>query len=510
MESANPQYMESLTVEQQGQVFDIMAITNIDDTNTAAKLLIDANYDMNRAVQIFFDRGARGISSDLRAPPPQQQTGERAERPRAQGSDLHSKYRQFLENKTKEDKDKKITETVSQGINSFMFGMKSVWNTWVPTAVRGETAGGEQFTTMFKHYYPAFAKQLTFNLGTFDENVWHVKTTRRPLLVYYFVDQAEQRPIPFNLFKNKVVVEWMNNKFHLLGLMSDSSDAKATEKYVDASNYPCFAVYRINLVDEITLVEVIKLSLEMTAQQLIERLKTVHGTYWMALAAEDKVKKEVKNMMNNEATGNFGIAQFAQNEFQGGQMFPFFAGNQQNDYIPRQPQVDPVQQQRLEEDRILRQIQDEEYKEVERQILEQQMKETEEKKTKKEIAEQEEAAKKAIEEEARRKEEEKEMRIAEKLSSLPEEPAEGGEDVVLIIIRLPDGNRLERRFRNTDKVQVLYDYVDTKDVEFDKTTIRYDLMQPRPFVVLEDKEKTINEYFEGSNHEVIHIRELTE
>jgi len=56
----------------------------------------------------------------------------------------------------------------------------------------------------------------------------------------------------------------------------------------------------------------------------------------------------------------------------------------------------------------------------------------------------------------------------------------------------------------------LYDYVDTHDVEFDKTTVRYDLMQPRPFVVLEDKEKTINDYFEGSNHEVIHIRELAE
>jgi len=47
MESANSQYMDSLTIEQQSQVFDIMAITNIEDTNIAAKLLIDANYDMN-------------------------------------------------------------------------------------------------------------------------------------------------------------------------------------------------------------------------------------------------------------------------------------------------------------------------------------------------------------------------------------------------------------------------------------------------------------------------------
>jgi len=102
----------------------------------------------------------------------------------------------------------------------------------------------------------------------------------------------------------------------------------------------------------------------------------------------------------------------------------------------------------------LRQIQDEEYKEVERRIMEQQLKANEEQKTQKEAAEQAEATRKAKEEEAARKEEEKEMKKAESLSRLPEEPAEGAADAVLFMFRLPDGNRLERRFRNTDKVQV--------------------------------------------------------
>ncbi len=74
----------------------------------------------------------------------------------------------------------------------------------------------------------------------------------------------------------------------------------------------------------------------------------------MAVAAEDKVKKEVKQSMDNEALGNFAMpAGFAQNEFQGGPMFPFFAANQQNDFNARpQIQIDPIQQQRLEEDRM--------------------------------------------------------------------------------------------------------------------------------------------------------------
>jgi len=85
----------------------------------------------------------------------------------------------------------------------------------------------------------------------------------------------------------------------------------------------------------------------------------VHGAFWMAVAAEDKVKKEVKQSMDNEAAGNFGMPTgqniFAQNEFQGGPMFPFFAANQQHDFNTR-AQVDPVQQQRLEEDRMYEKI----------------------------------------------------------------------------------------------------------------------------------------------------------
>jgi len=56
----------------------------------------------------------------------------------------------------------------------------------------------------------------------------------------------------------------------------------------------------------------------------------------------------------------------------------------------------------------------------------------------------------------------------------------------------------------------LYDFIDSKDIQFDPSTKRYDLMQPRPFLCLEDLNKSISEYFEGSNHEVITIREHAE
>jgi len=46
MESSN-NLMETLSVEHQAQVFDIMAIANIEDPEIAAKLFIDSNFNMN-------------------------------------------------------------------------------------------------------------------------------------------------------------------------------------------------------------------------------------------------------------------------------------------------------------------------------------------------------------------------------------------------------------------------------------------------------------------------------
>ncbi len=109
----------------------------------------------------------------------------------------------------------------------------------------------------------------------------------------------------------------------------------------------------------------------------------------------------------------------------------------------------------------MRQVQDEEFKEAERKIKEQLERKAEEEKIRKEKEEQEEILRmqreyeeKRKEEEARKKEEEKEMLKKNKLATLPVEPGVGEAGVISIVFRLPDGNRGERRFMNTDKIQV--------------------------------------------------------
>lgn len=102
----------------------------------------------------------------------------------------------------------------------------------------------------------------------------------------------------------------------------------------------------------------------------------------------------------------------------------------------------------------MRHIQDEEYKEVERRIMEQQQREADAEKLRQSKAEQDLIQQKQTEEEERKKEEDKENAKLAILERLPLEPAENESDAILIIFRLTDGKRLERRFRNTDKAQV--------------------------------------------------------
>ncbi|XP_019422627.1 PREDICTED: plant UBX domain-containing protein 8-like isoform X2 [Lupinus angustifolius] len=66
-------------------------------------------------------------------------------------------------------------------------------------------------------------------------------------------------------------------------------------------------------------------------------------------------------------------------------------------------------------------------------------------------------------EESRRKleeEQESETRLAAKEVSLPPEPSSDDDKVVTLLVRMPDGNRRGRRFRRSDNLQALFDFID--------------------------------------------------
>jgi len=81
--------------------------------------------------------------------------------------------------------------------------------------------------------------------------------------------------------------------------------------------------------------------------------------------------------------------------------------------------------------------------------------------------------------------------IDRKRRELPEEPSESDNNIATIVIRLPDGNRLTRRLRRTDKLQVLYDFIDIsqKQIEMNK----YILVASYPRQTFPDPNVTIEE-----------------
>ncbi|KAK8936118.1 hypothetical protein KSP39_PZI013251 [Platanthera zijinensis] len=122
---------------------------------------------------------------------------------------------------------------------------------------------------------------------------------------------------------------------------------------------------------------------------------------------------------------------------------------------------------RLTEQRMLREQQDDEYlaslladREKELKV----MQETEKRRLeeaaaveaafKREQHEEEEAYKKQLEEK------EFEMKLAAKQACLPQEPSVEDENSVTLLIRMPDGSRCGRRFLRSDKLQLLFDYLD--------------------------------------------------
>lgn len=117
-----------------------------------------------------------------------------------------------------------------------------------------------------------------------------------------------------------------------------------------------------------------------------------------------------------------------------------------------------------ERDRLLREEQEEEYLQALREDEEKEQRQAEEERRRLEED-------RAREEEARRVEEEERARVTRrqtelnrKRNSVPPEPREGESKVCNVAIRLPDGSRLTRKFRQSDTLQALYDFVDVNEV----------------------------------------------
>ncbi|KAK4435275.1 Plant UBX domain-containing protein 8 [Sesamum alatum] len=111
------------------------------------------------------------------------------------------------------------------------------------------------------------------------------------------------------------------------------------------------------------------------------------------------------------------------------------------------------------------------------------------------------------EEELRRQlqeEQEIERQLAAKEASLPQEPTPDDENAVTLLVRMPDGSRRGRRFRNSDKLQYLFDFIDVGRAVKPGS---YRLVRPYPRRAFSDGESTstLNELGLTSKQEALYL-----
>lgn len=146
------------------------------------------------------------------------------------------------------------------------------------------------------------------------------------------------------------------------------------------------------------------------------------------------------------------------------------------------------------------------------ELIEQQKRELEElereETRRRKLQEEERIEKERMEKEKIRKEQEGKKLVEKKLNEIPPEPSADDKESSLIIFRCPDGERRhERRFLKSHKVGCLYDFVDTLGKEIFEESDSYELIQPFPYKVYNDKEKTLEEEKLFPNA-VLQIKEL--
>ncbi|KAK4389337.1 Plant UBX domain-containing protein 8 [Sesamum angolense] len=124
-----------------------------------------------------------------------------------------------------------------------------------------------------------------------------------------------------------------------------------------------------------------------------------------------------------------------------------------------------------------------------------------------------EEAEAALAEERRREEEfhrqlqeeqEIERQLAAKEASLPQEPTGDDENAVTLLVRMPDGSRRGRRFRKSDKLQYLFDFIDVGRAVKPGS---YRLVRPYPRRAFSDGESTstLNELGLTSKQEALYL-----
>eukprot|EP01017_Pseudomicrothorax_dubius_P044271 TRINITY_DN7468_c0_g1_i1.p1 TRINITY_DN7468_c0_g1~~TRINITY_DN7468_c0_g1_i1.p1 ORF type:complete len:430 (-),score=105.29 TRINITY_DN7468_c0_g1_i1:99-1388(-) len=388
-------------------------------------------------------------------------------------NDLRRRYREFLQHREGND----------DMVNPIPEMMKSSWG-----FVKGffvTPPGGARFIEALNKAQLSGCG-IQFRKDRLRENLAISAQEHRPLLVILApVSTSTWAPI-VRLLKSREVCTFITQRFVCLGLLAYEPDIEGIQIDWDNAPPPVIHIYRRNLLEEPVLLETYSMTdiLGQGEGPLRVRLNQALNTYTTALTEENRIRREVQDSLApaNPPPLFDGLYEFQDDGFP---------------MSPPPPRVDPAVQLAREQDRLLRAQQEASYQEMiakARHDEERKTKEEEEKKVQLELAIQ--------------KEREEEERRAIRMSLVPNEPTESDPEAVLLVLRLPEGSKLLRRFYPSNTLRELYCFLESTKEMSDIPLDGYEVVVPHPFKLLTDDEQlTLDEVFEGSKQETLHVRE---
>ena len=78
---------------------------------------------------------------------------------------------------------------------------------------------------------------------------------KKPLLLYIHSDEEKLVHVPVVLFKHKGIKEIIEKRYILLGLLEKSPGTQLLSKYVNLDKESYLIIFRVNLLDDIQLME---------------------------------------------------------------------------------------------------------------------------------------------------------------------------------------------------------------------------------------------------------------
>jgi FAS-associated factor 2 len=285
-----------------------------------------------------------------------------------------------------------------------------------------------QFESTYGHIHPAFI------CGPFQSACNQAKAENKLLIIYLHSPNHQDTSVFCrNILCNEQIVQYFNVNFLCWAGNVFNSEPFKVSNTLKASSYPFLAVICYNVTSNsrngITVLEKIEGIIDV--ENLLERLTQTLENYGPIL---DAAHFEIQERETNRQIREEQDRAFEES----------LAEDQERERKAREENRKIMEQ--LEKEKREKQLEDKKLQEIER----------------------------------------KRQRCRERL---PIEPEAGDEGITQLLIRLTDGSRLQRRFKTTDTLQVVFDFIDSSPHNLNE----YELVTNFPRKVFNDPQVTLKE-----------------